>query len=348
VVLISTNEILPESYASYRREVEAELKRIIGSKPSALYDMLRYHLGWQDAPRHARGKRSGKFTRPVLCLLSCQAVGGNTSQILPAAASLELIHNFSLIHDDIEDASCERHHRPTVWKLWGQPQAINAGDSMFALAYLALLKLREKGIAETKVMRAIQVLGEACLELCEGQYLDIAYEARGDVTTEDYLRMITKKTAALMAASTSIGACLVTEDEGIVSCLHEFGKSLGLAYQIHDDILGIWGAEEKIGKSVKSDISQKKKTLPVVYGLENSRGKDKQRLEKLYSQESIEGESVTEVVEILNRSGARGYAQDLEQQYYHQALTKLEATGLDPSRRVPLSEAARFLMECDY
>lgn len=346
--MISTDEILPESYTSYRREVEAELKRIIGSKPSALYDMLRYHLGWQDAQGHPSGKKSGKFTRPVLCLLSCQAVGGNTSQILPAAASLELIHNFSLIHDDIEDASCERHHRPTVWKLWGQPQATNAGDSMFALAYLALLKLREKGIAETKIMRAIQVLSEACLELCEGQYLDIAYESRGDVSTEDYLRMITKKTAALMAASTSIGACLVTEDERIVDYFHEFGKSLGVAYQIHDDILGIWGTEEKIGKSVKGDILHRKKTLPVVYGLENSRGKDKQSLVKLYSQESIEVEDVTEVVEILNRSGARGYAQDLEQQYYHQALTKLEAAGLDPSRRAPLSAAARFLMECDY
>ncbi len=346
--MISTDEILPESYTSYRREVEAELKRIIGSKPSALYDMLRYHLGWQDTHGHPCGKKSGKFTRPVLCLLSCQAVGGNTSQILPAAASLEFIHNFSLIHDDIEDASCERHHRPTVWKLWGQPQAINAGDSMFALAYLALLKLRGNGIAGTKVMRAIRVLGEACLELCEGQYLDIAYEGRGDVTTEDYLRMITKKTAALMAASTSIGACLVTEDEGIVSYFHEFGKNLGVAYQIHDDILGIWGTEEKIGKSVKGDILHRKKTLPVVYRLENSRGKDKQRLVKLYSQESVEEEDVTEVVEILNRSGARGYAQDLEQQYYHQALTKLEATGLDPSRRAPLSAAARFLMECDY
>jgi geranylgeranyl diphosphate synthase type I len=197
-------------------------------------------------------------------------------------------------------------------------------------------------------MRAIQLLGEACLKLCEGQHLDIAYQDRGDVSIEDYLKMITKKTAALMAASTSIGACLVTEDERIVSYLYEFGKNLGLAYQIHDDILGIWGAEEKIGKPVKGDISQKKKTLPVVYGLENSRGKDKQRLEKLYSQESIEGEDITEVVEILNRSGARGHAQDLEQQYYHQALTRLEATGLEPSRQAPLSEAARFLMVREY
>ena len=346
--MINTNEILPESHASYRRDIEAELKRIIGSKPSALYDILRYHLGWQDEQGYACREKPGKLTRPILCLLSCQAAGGNTSQILPAAASLELIHNFSLIHDDIEDASCERHHRPTVWKLWGQPQAVNAGDSAFTLAYLALLKLREKGIAATKVMRAIQVLGEACLELCEGQYLDIAYESRGDVTTEDYLKMITKKTAALMAASTSIGACLATEDERTVSYLYEFGKNLGVAYQIHDDILDIWGAEEKTGKPMKSDILHRKKTLPVVYGLENGKDKDRQKLKELYSQESIEVEDVTEVVEILNRSGARSYAQALEQQYYYQALTKLETTGLEPSKQAPLREAARSLMERDY
>jgi len=346
--LISTNKSLPGNYASYREKVETELQRIIDSNPLPLYDMLQYHFGWQGTQGHPCGKSPGKFIRPTLCLLSCQATGGDTSQILPAAASLELVHNFSLIHDDIEDASGERHHRPTVWKLWGQPQAINAGDATLALAYLALLKLRENGIADTKIMRCIQVLGEACLELCEGQYLDIAYENRDDVTTEDYLKMIAKKTAALMAASTSIGACLATEDKKIVSSLYEFGQNLGMAYQIQDDILGIWGAEEKIGKSVNSDIAQKKKTLPVVYGLQNSRGKDKHKLKKLYSQESIQGEGIAEVVEILNRSGTRSYAQKLEQQYYHQALAEVEATSLDSSRQAPLKEAAHFLANRDY
>ena len=346
--MISTSEGLPGSYASCREKVVAELQRIINSNPSSLYDMLQYHLGWQGAQGHPCGKSPGKFIRPILCLLSCQAAGGDTSQILPAAASLELVHNFSLIHDDIEDASGERHHQPTVWKLWGQPQAINAGDAMFALAYLALLKLRENGIADTKIMRSIQVLGEACLELCEGQYLDIAYENRLDVTTEDYLKMIARKTAALMAASTSIGACLATEDKEIVSSLYKFGQNLGMAYQIQDDILGIWGAEEKTGKSVNSDITRKKKTLPVVYGLQNSRDKDSHKLKKLYSQESIEGEGIAEVVEILNRSGTRSYAQKLEQQYYHQALAEVEAASLDSSRQALLKEAAHFLANRDY
>ena len=346
--MISTNKSLPENYTSCREKVEAELKRIIDSEPLPIYDILKYHLGWQDVQGHPYGKNPGKFIRPTLCLLSCQAVGGDTSQILPAAASLELIHNFSLIHDDIEDASCERHNRPTVWKLWGQSQAINAGDAIFSLAYLALLKLRDKGVANKNILHSIQVLGEACLELCEGQYLDIAYENRLDVTIEDYLRMIAKKTAALIAAATSIGACLATDDEKIVSSLSEFGNNLGMAYQIHDDFLGIWGGEGKTGKSAKLDISSKKKTLPVVYGLENSNSQDKQRLETLYSQESIEGENIAEVVEILDRLGARNYVRKLEQQYYHQSLAKLEATGLESFKKDPLRELAYFLLNRDY
>jgi len=338
--LINKNKSLPESYTSCREKVEAELKRIIDNKPSSIYDMLKYHLGWQDVQGHPCGKNPGKFIRPTLCLLSCQAAGGNTSQILPAAASLELIHNFSLIHDDIEDASCERHNRPTVWKLWGQSQSINAGDAIFSLAYLALLKLRDNGVADKNILHSIQVLGEA--------YLDIAYENRLDVTIEDYLKMIARKTAALIAAATSIGACLATDDEKMVSSLHEFGNNLGMAYQIHDDFLGIWGTEKKIGKSIKGDISQKKKTLPVIYGLENSSGKDKQRIEKLYSQESIEGENIAEVVEILNRLGTRNYVQKLEQQYYYQALAKLEATSLESFKKAPLREIAYFLVNRDY
>jgi len=346
--LISTKGSLPENLATLQDKVEYQLKRIIYSKPLLVYDMLQYHLGWQDIKGHPHGKYFGKLIRPCLCLLSCQAAGGNTSQILPAAASLELIHNFSLIHDDIEDTSCERHNQPTVWKLWGQPQAINAGDAMFTLAYLALLKLRENGVSYAKIMRSVQILSEACLKLCEGQSMDITHEKRIDVSSEDYLKMIAQKTAALIAASTSIGAYLATEDERILSSFYEFGKNLGMAYQIHDDILGIWGVEGKTGKSIKSDILLKKKTLPVIYGLENSTGKNKKNLDKLYSQSSIEEEDIIKVVEILNKSGALNHAQKLEQHYYQQALAQLDAVGIDPFRQAPLREVVHFLISRDY
>jgi geranylgeranyl diphosphate synthase type I len=339
---------LPDFVSSHHDKVQAELKQIIGGNASALYSMLRYHLGWQDENGHLYYEKSGKLVRPTLCLLSCQAVGGSISQILPAAAAIELIHNFSLIHDDIEDTSYERHHRPTVWKLWGQSQAINAGDSMLTLACLALLRLKQNGVADGKIIHSAQMLTETCLQLCEGQYLDIAYENRLDITIDDYLNMITKKTAALIAASTSLGAYLGTEDEETVNYLHQFGRELGLAYQIRDDFLGIWGVEQSTGKSAESDISQKKKTLPVVYGLQNSKGEDREKLTKLYSQEYIQGKDISEVVRILDQLGARDYARELTEQYYHRALAQLDASKLELARQAPLREAARFLVERDY
>jgi geranylgeranyl diphosphate synthase type I len=269
------------------------------------------------------------------------------SRAIPAAAAIELIHNFSLIHDDIEDASFERHHRPTVWRLWGQSQAINAGDAMFTLAYLALLGLREKGIADEKIANCAEMLSLACLELCEGQYLDVEYENRLDITVEDYLHVAAKKTAALFAVSTSLGVYLGSEDPELVHSFHLFGKELGIAYQICDDILGVWGVEGSVGKST-GDISQRKKSLPVVYGLQSSDGKARKRLEKLYSQKSMRGEDVTEVTKILDRLGVRDYAGNLAEQYYGQALGQLEATGLGISRQAPLSEAACFLLKRDF
>jgi geranylgeranyl diphosphate synthase type I len=266
---------------------------------------------------------------------------------MPAAAAVELIHNFSLIHDDIEDASYERHHRPTVWKLWGESQAINAGDAMFTLAYLALLKLKERAIADEKVANSTKMLSLACLELCEGQYLDVEYESHLDTTVEDYLDMAAKKTAALFAASTSLGAYLGSEDSKLVDFFHLFGKELGTAYQICDDILGIWGMEESTGKSA-GDISQRKKTLPVVYGLQNSEGESRRRLKELYSQKSIGEEDIAEVTKILDSLGARDYAENLAEQYYYKALAQLEATRLDTSRRAPLKEIARSLLKRDF
>jgi len=218
---------LPKSFTSYRNKVRVELENVMDSCPPALCNMLRYHMGWQDEHGHSCSRESGKFIRSTLCLLSCQAVGGDMSQAMPAAAAVELIHNFSLIHDDIEDASYERHHRPTVWKLWGQSQAINAGDAMFTLAYLALLKLKEKGIADEKVASSTKMLSLACSDLCEGQYLDVGYENRLGTTIEDYLNMAAKKTAALFAVSTSLGAYLGSEDSKLVDFFHLFGKELG-------------------------------------------------------------------------------------------------------------------------
>jgi len=341
------NNNLLESFNPYRDKVQATLKDIIDGHPSSLNPILRYHMGWQDENGTPRREEAGKFIRPILCLLSCQAIGGDISRMLPAAAALELIHNFSLIHDDIQDESNERHHQPTVWSLWGRSQAINAGDAMFTLVYLALIKLREKGISYEIIAGCTDMLSTACLELCQGQYLDIEYETRLDITVQDYLEMVAGKTAALIAVSTALGAYLGSEDEKVINDFRLFGKELGMAFQIGDDILGIWGTKESTGKSA-NDIYKKKKTLPVVYALQYSKGEEWKKLEKLYLKEYIEENDVIQVMDILNNLSAREYAQKLAAQYYYQALEQLDATGLDKTRQAPLRKIACFLLERDY
>lgn len=333
---------LPDALTVYHDAIRLELEEVVDTSPSALCSMLRYHMGWQD--QHGRPCQGGpgKLVRPALCLLSCKAVGGDASQVIPAAAAVELIHNFSLIHDDIEDASDERHHRPAVWRLWGQPQAINAGDAMFSLAFMAILRLGERGIANERITTATGMLSSACLELCEGQYLDLEYENRLDVRIEEYLSMAEKKTAALFGASTSLGAYLGTEYSRLVDSLRLFGKGLGMAFQIRDDIDGIWGSSAVTGKPA-GDIPQRKKTLPVVYGLQSAGDKPGERLKELYSQESLGAYDVAEVVEILDRLGARDYAESIARQYGCEALEQLEAAGLDSSRAAPLKHVASFL-----
>jgi len=334
-----------KEWTRYRDSVQDELKKIINGTPPSLRNILRYHMGWENEKGCAHQGKPSKFIRSILHLLSCQAVGGDTAQVLSSAAAVEFIHNLSLIHDDIQDRSHERRGRPTVWKLWGKTQAINIGDFMFALASLALLKLRDNGVPSEEVVHSFHLLAHACKELCEGQYLDVEFENRVDITIEDYLNMIRKKTAALIAASTSMGAYLGKGGEK-VQYFHQFGEELGMAYQIRDDVLGVWGWKESTGKSIQEDLQQRKKTLPVVYALRES--KDKAKLERIYSQRRIDNRDVPIVVGILDQSGARDYAQNLVQQCCHRALERLEASGVERNRQAPLKQITHFLAKRNY
>jgi geranylgeranyl diphosphate synthase type I len=303
--------------------------------------MISYHLGWVDEDFSPSKTGSGKRLRPLLCLLSCEASGGDWPQALPAAAAIELIHNFSLIHDDIEDNSLQRRHRPTLWSLWGEAQAINAGDGLFAISRLALQRLAQRGVAPDKVVRAFRLVDETCLDLTEGQYLDLAFETEDSVTVEMYMEMIGKKTAALMGCATQLGAVLATDDESIIEAYGSFGYQLGLLFQIVDDILGIWGEGETTGKGVGEDIVNGKRTLPIVHALETGDGE----LGEIYGQGTITERDVQRVVKRLDDLGARDYAHDRATQHWQLAHDTLEKTGIDNPAQRQLRELALFLIE---
>lgn len=334
----------------YHAELEGELRQVVGDSPLPLYHMMRYHLGWVDVAGEPRRARGGKLLRPCLCLLSCESVGGDWHTALPAAAALELVHNFSLIHDDIEDGDRERRGVPTVWHIWGQPQGINTGDAMHTLAHMVLLRLEEKGVAPRRVIRAAQLLDETCLRLCEGQYLDISYEERMDVRVDDYLAMIAGKTAALLSCSLRLGALVGTDDEGTIEHLARFGENLGMAFQIQDDVLGIWGESRVTGKPSGGDILRRKKTLPVIYGMEQASPEQKADLLGIYSgaARTTNGQSVSVVRGILDALGARQYATQAAGNYFQSAVAEMEKAEIPAQARDDLKSVASSLIGREY
>lgn len=315
--------------------IEDELKRALSwvnhqEQLSELQAMLAYHMGWQGegAGPAARGKR----IRPLLLLLTTVAASGEWRCALPAAAAVELVHNFSLIHDDIEDNSPMRRGRPTLWKKWGIAHALNAGDLLFALAHFELLHI-EKTSGATVTVQAARILQEACIKLTQGQFLDISYENRCDLTLEDYWPMISGKTAALLAACTELGALIAEADESRRFNFREFGRNLGLAFQAQDDLLGVWGNAALTGKSAESDLLYGKKTLPVLFGL--SQNKD---FARRWRQGGIRPEEIADLARQLEIEGARAYTQEMADRLTQQALQYLEQAQ-------PQIEAKRALIE---
>ena len=324
----------------YLALIEQEMRDLLAAKGSVpgYYSMMQYHMGWLDERLEPVSGPQGKRLRPVLCLLACEAVGGQVGQALPAAAAVELVHNFSLIHDDIEDQSSTRRHRATVWKLWGEAQAINCGDGMYTAAFLKMSQLQDRGVDAQRVLAAQRVLGETCRSLTEGQYLDMRFEAEAEVELDPYLWMIRCKSAVLIACSTHLGAFLGGADTETVSSYRQFGENLGMAFQVIDDILGIWGAEDVTGKSTATDILSRKKTLPIVYALDDA------ELRAIYAQETIEACDVARVVDILDRKRARDYAEQLASKYSEQAVRHLRQTGMDSPAHRAIGELAQKLL----
>lgn len=329
--------------APYVTELERELRRLVpeAEGPFAdLHGMLQYHLGWRNARFEPEETSSGKRVRSSLCLMAADAVGGDRRQVLPAAAAVEFLHEFSLIHDDVEDRDRERRHRKTLWVLWGDAQAINAGDALFALAQLALGALSDAGVPSSTVVEAQRRFNLTALRLCQGQHLDLAFEERDSVTADEYLAMIAGKTVALLAHAAELGALVAGGTPKQVSACHEFARQLGIAFQIQDDMLGLWGNEKETGKPVGTDVRRRKKSLPILLALahESAAGS---RLRELYARESLSEAEITDACRLIEETGARAEAEARMRDAYSaslQALETLEAADgverVEPLRRL--------------
>ena len=335
---------LQQAIARLMPLIETDLRRAVQVPEGSLaayFGAMHYHLGWADEKLQPAQSNAGKRLRPLLCLLACEAVGGDPQQALPAATALELVHNFSLVHDDIQDGSHTRRGRRTVWDIWGAAHGINIGDGILVLARLSLHRLAAARVPLPRCHTAIAALDGACLSLCEGQFLDMTFESQPDPGLDQVLAMVRHKTAALLAASAQLGAIVATEDPICIGALFRFGENLGMAFQIQDDILGIWGDEQVTGKSAATDIRDRKKTVPVVYSLHHA-----PQLAALYrGAHSLGDAEVQSILAILEQVGARQAAKAMAEGYSQQALRCLEESGISPTAQQPLRELAAFLLK---
>ncbi len=341
---MTVEQDVSELIGRYRQAVGDELRRVVPYPSGGLHDLVRYHLGWQDAEGLPTANGGGKALRPALCLMACEMAGGNWRRAVSAAAAVELVHNFSLVHDDIEDRDTERRHRATVWSLWGIPKAIGAGNAIRILADRALLALADTGMEPAQLANASRVLTSRYLEMIEGQYLDMAYEQADRVTVEQYMDMIGRKTGALMEAAMYLGALVATEDPHVADAYGRCGYRLGLAFQVRDDILGIWGDPESTGKPSGADIRRRKKSLPVVYLLQQARGEQREWLHRIYRSEEIQEEQVEGVLAILEELGAQSHAQQMAEAQRREALRALGALELSPESRRPMEALVEFIV----
>jgi len=311
-------------------ELQRQVSRLDQPHTKQFHEMLTYHMGWTG--EGAGPEAAGKRIRPLLVLLTTASCGADWQAALPAAAAVELVHNFSLVHDDIQDNSPKRRGRDTTWMKWGPPMAINVGDALFVMSNQAIIDLKEKYPAEI-VLNAAEILHNTCLDLTRGQFLDMSYEARKDLGVEDYWLMISGKTSALLSACSQIGALLGAADEEKLEAYRSFGHYLGLAFQVQDDILGIWGDEKVTGKSAASDLVEGKNSLPVLAGL-RKKGKFAER----WARGPIKADEVEEVARLLASEDGYGYTKDASIQMTDMAINSLREAD-------PQGEAGEALFE---
>src|SRR5438105_6354270 len=292
---LASDRVLPEVLARWNGQIEGEMHRQALPPTTQLGRMASYHLGWVDVEGRPSAAGGGKRMRPALCLWAASACGGDPQRALPVAAAIELVHNFTLVHDDIQDGDLLRRGRPTVWSIWGQAQGINAGDGLFALALRAALAQPE----------AARVLVDATVEVIEGQCLDLQQEGRLEGSLDAYLRVVEAKTGALVGASLEAGAAVAGAAPELRAKLQRAGRLLGIAFQLRDDWLGVWGDPELTGKSRDGDLARRKLGHPVVAAHAAADDARRSLLEQLYEsrQESADKGAEARIRRLLEDLG---------------------------------------------
>jgi geranylgeranyl diphosphate synthase type I len=300
------------SFEKYKTMVESKIKELVPSGFENFYDAMDYTLS-----------SGGKRLRPMLCLLACEALGGKIEQAVPAAAAIEVAHNFTLVHDDIEDGDETRRGKPTVWKKVGVPHAINVGDGMLMKAYECLAA---SAIPAEKRIRLLERMTQTLVEVAEGQNMDINFRQRGDVTADEYITMARKKCGVLFGFSLEAGAIAAGADSQVQAALYNFGSDIGLAFMVRDDVLNLAGDARKYGKEICGDIREGKRTLITIDCLSKCATADRARLLEILKagHGKVSDGDVAFAISLINKHGSIAYAQKRSEEMITRAMQTLK------------------------
>jgi geranylgeranyl diphosphate synthase, type I len=352
LLLITANTII-EFDRWIDNEIEAVLESVatkastISARDLPLYDVLRYHLGILNSSFEPERSDPGKRLRSKLCLLCCDATGADPRLAVPVAAAVELLHNFTLIHDDIQDRSTLRRHRDTVWSLWGVPQAINAGDAMFAVAHLALNRSVQIGVPANVTLDLSTELHQTTLRIVEGQVLDLGFEQRDDVVPDEYLAMINGKTAAIIQFACWAGARVGDALPANLPAFQNFGRALGLGFQIRDDYLGVWGDEATTGKPFADDVRRRKQSLPVLLLKERAAPHERAQIDALYHQDELASDDIDTVLALFEKYEVSDSVQSEVMRWHDRALSLLSDLRVTGDSAATITELIDGLVNRD-
>lgn len=311
---------------------------VIRGSPPELYDATLHYI-----------KAGGKRLRPLITVLASRIAGGSEDIAIPGAAAVEVLHTFTLIHDDIIDKDVYRRGVPTVHRLWGIDMAIIAGDTLHAYAYKCLLSSLKLGLPEERILKAVQHLTQVTITIAEGQAADMLLPARQKATIDDYLDMISKKTAALFAASAAIGVVLAGGGEDLVKKLSDIMMYAGIAFQIRDDILGLVGDEKTLGKPVYSDLREGKMTILVIYALNKASEEQQKKIRFALGNRAATLDELKEVAELIKSLGAVEYADELAEEYASKAVSLLDTIQTADSEALSmLKDVVKFMVKRNY
>jgi geranylgeranyl diphosphate synthase, type I len=338
VVGRSAREVLAWS----RGLVEPVLRSAVDTLPSSLLQIAGYHLGWWDEHGHPVRVSGGKAIRPALTLLCAQAVGGRAAAV-PAAVAVELVHNYSLLHDDVMDGDLTRRHRRTAWTVFGVNPAILAGDALLILAFDVLVGGEHPATAD-----AVRMVTAAVQELLDGQHADLSFEQRAEVELADCARMAEGKTAALIGYACALGALFGGGTPEQVTSLRDFGMHLGLAFQHVDDLLGIWGDPTVTGKPVHSDLCSRKKSFPVLAALASQTAAGHELATLYHRDEPLSATDAAHAAELIDIAGGRDWSQKQADELLAQAMRQLHCASPAPRAAAELGALARLATHRDH